>query len=579
MSRLSAFTLFALFARLTSATLYESVSSLPSTNFDYIIVGGGTAGCVLANRLSEDGNVKVLLLEAGGNYPQQLEVPFASIRSAGFGSQWDWNYTTTSGSPYGRGYVLGGSSSVNGMFYARGSKEDWDRYATFTKDDNWKWDNLQPYFKRNEDLVPPADGRDTTGQYDPSVHSTTGRVGVSLPGFTQSIDQLVLDTIGNDQFPFKLDYNDGVPLGFGWVQSSIKKGARSSAATAYLDEETLKRNNLHVLIHAKATRVLPSGDKTKLTASREVVLSAGVIGTPYLLLSSGIGDGATLSSLNIPVIKDLPDVGKKFSDHLNLLNAWALNVSQPFNAATSTTFEKYNLDSTQMAVALEQWRKTRTGPLAMNGLSDHVGFLRVSDGEALASFGDPAPGPNSPHYGYTPINGWAFGKPPTNNSYLSIVATVLHTKSRGSVTLDPSNPAGNPIIDTGIRADPFDVFAMRDAIKSIFKFIEAAPWVNYLNNSRPLASLQAVIDASFSDNALNSYIASSTSAGLHGISTASMAPADANWGVVNPDLTVKGLKGLRIADASVLPFLPSGNPMAPVYIVGERAADFIKASN
>ncbi|CAA7270590.1 unnamed protein product [Cyclocybe aegerita] len=606
MRRYSALAALASLATHVSATLYETTSSLPETRFDYIIVGGGTAGCVLANRLSEDRRIKVLLLEAGGNYHgvEQLSIPFNSIRAAGPGSAYNWNTSTTDGGTYSRGYVLGGSSSINGMFYARGSQDDWNRYAAVTNDEGWRWENIQSYLRKNEQFVPPADGHNTTGQYNPDVHSTTGKVGVSLANYPQVTDQLFTEAVEEEpsKFPFQLDYNAGTPLGFGWVQSSIKGGERSSSAAAYLAPQYLNRPNLFVLLHAQASRVLSStsvstnidtvefsqgaiGDSTVVTlkASREIILSSGVVGTPHLLLNSGIGPASELSAASIPIVHENPSVGKNFSDHLNLLNAFALDVSEPFVPTESQTFERYTLDPAQMADVTNEWRTTKTGPLTSNGLSNQIGFSRIDTSDPavqqqLAAFGDPTPGPHSAHYGFTPINGFAFGRAPTNNSYLSVVATVLQTKSRGSVSLNPSNPRGQPLIDTNLRSDPYDVWAMKIAFKDSFAFLATTPWVNYLADSQAALGLAPVIDSGFDDALIEQYINTHTSSGIHAVGTAAMTAANSRWGVVNADLKVKGVNGLRVADASVLPYVTSTNPMVAVYVVAERAADLIKSN-
>jgi len=235
-----------------------------------------------------------------------------------------------------------------------------------------------------------------------------------------------------------------------------------------------------------------------------------------------------------------------------------------------------------MSIFLDQWRSSKTGPLTMNGLSNDIGFRRFNESDpevqkGLAAYGDPASGNQSPHFMHVPVNGFAFGTAPTNNSYFSFVATVVQTQSRGSVTLNSTNPLGAPVIDTALLTNPYDLFAMRQAFKAVFDLLATSPWVEYLVDSAPALGLQAVIDSNFSTTVIDDYITSSAGSGAHAVGTAAMSPVGATWGVVDPDLKVKGLTGLRIADASVLPYVTSNNVQFAVYIVGERASELIKA--
>ncbi|KAJ7878659.1 aryl alcohol oxidase [Mycena leptocephala] len=318
MAWISSLLVLALGIQLCTGIILDDIVDLErlKLKFDFIIVGGGTAGSVIANRLSENPNYSILVLEAGGSNADVLNVmvPFFCPRATPNTPQ-DWNYTTTPQVAlnnvfiaYTRGFGLGGSSSVNYMVYARGSKEDYDRWAKVTRDDGWSWDNLVQYMRKNERFSPPADHHNTTGQFNPAVH-----------GFR-----------GINSYPFNLDTNSGYPLGIGWVQATIKNGARSSSATSYLTPQFATRHNLHVLLHARVTRVLPTtsstfrtvefvqdlnGKRFTLTAGRELILSAGSIGTPNILLHSGIGNSSTLTSLGIKSLHNLPSVGQNFSDH------------------------------------------------------------------------------------------------------------------------------------------------------------------------------------------------------------------------------------------------------------------------
>ncbi|KAK7015574.1 hypothetical protein VNI00_019068 [Paramarasmius palmivorus] len=438
------------------------------------------------------------------------------------GTALDWNFTAEIGPNnrsglFSRGFVLGGSSTINWMAYTRGTSEDWDRYASVTGDSGWGWAGMQKYIRKNERFTPPADGHDTTGQFDPGVHGFHGINSVSLSGFTHEMERRVVQAskaLGGE-FSYNVDMNSGDQLGV---------------------------ETLHLL-----------------TASKEVVLSAGTIGTPHILLNSGIGDSKALSSFGIETIHHLPSVGQNLTEQPALGNPWLVN--------TTDTNESFFVNSTLLQELTRQWNETRTGPL-VDPIILAFGYLRVpSDDPIFQRAVDPAAGKTTAHSEMLFINGQlgpVFGP---NQHFISAGTIVVSPASRGAVSLRSSNPLDHPRIQLNLLASEFDMVAMRHAVRSVQRFMSSPVWDGFL--IRPAFSANT-------DEELDRYIRSSAAGAVHPVGTAAMSARGSGWGVVDPDLLVKGIAGVRIVDASVLPFVPAAHTQAPVYMLAERAADLIK---
>ncbi|KAJ8517250.1 hypothetical protein ONZ45_g5543 [Pleurotus djamor] len=554
------------------AKLLRSAKGLDNARFDFVIVGGGTAGSVLANRLSTNPDISVLVIEAGDTNNNNLAtiVPFLGVSLAN--TVVDWNFTTTPQTGlfnrtfhYARGHVLGGSSVINLLTWNRGSNDTWDEWARITEDPGWSWNSVASFYNATSSIAPPADGHDTTGEIDPDVHGI-GPVKVSLPGFSSELDSRVINTSKNSgsRFPFNEDINGGQLIGFGFLQASINTSTRSSADTAYL-EPVLSRPNLYVLPNAQVTRLLETDPSSRLPdfrtvefttggrsftvhGRREVILAAGVIGTPQLLLLSGIGPQDELKHVGIKSVVNLPSVGKNLTDHPMVPNYFAVN--SPNNG----TFDNVLRNDTLFGKDIGEWMSSGTG-LFVNSPANTLGFMRLNS-SILQNFSDPSSGPLSAHTEIIFVDGFAqlssLAQPLTGN-FISILTAVVSPASRGTVSLASKDPLAKPLVNPSIFSNAFDSMAMVQAMKDAREFISGPEWTGFV------ADAIGGISSNPTDEELLTYARNVSVTVNHPVGTAAMSPRDASWGVVDPDLFVKGTKGLRIVDASVFvrsPYLP-----------------------
>ncbi|EMD33589.1 hypothetical protein CERSUDRAFT_107938 [Gelatoporia subvermispora B] len=576
-----------------SSILLTDPSELRRTEYDFIVIGAGTAGNVLANRLTEEHSFTVLVVESGISNTGILDDEIPYLAPALFpNTSITWNYTTTPQAglngraiSYPRGRVLGGSSTINLEVWTRASKDDWDRFANFTEDYGWSWDQMLPYMKKSEHLVPPPDRHNTSGEVIPALHGTLGPIQTSLGGFPSDIDKRLFNTTQElpELFPFNEDMNSGTPLGIGWLPYSVStQGQRSSSATAYL-EPVLNRANLDVLITTQVTKIISSdshtfgqpvhfdgiemaqslsGPRFTISAKKEVIVCAGAINTPQLLQLSGIGNTTLIRSAGIEPILELSDVGQHLADHPFLTNSWFVNSTQ--------TADEITRNANLAEELLQQWEATGTGRYCDPG-ANLMGWLRLpQDGNSTA---DASAGPLAAQIEFLFVDGFAsfVTEAPTTGNYFTIATIVSSPFSRGSVTLSTNNPFDFPNIDPGYYTDARDLGTMVQAITLGIRMLQAPTWSDYI--LEPVASLaNATTDA-----ALEDYIRNFTSTEFHPFGSARMAPAWSTEGVLTSSLKVKGASGLRVVDASVFPFVPASHPQACVYAMAERAADLIKS--
>ncbi|KAF5346456.1 hypothetical protein D9756_010021 [Leucocoprinus leucothites] len=573
------------FAALAFATQYfQQPDDLPQVDYDFIVVGGGSAGAIVGGRLGEIEDYKILVIEAGPSNDDVFEAQVPGLsHSIGFGTRVDWNYTTAPQTnvsnrvlTYPRAMILGGCSSHNDMIYNRGSKDDYDRWATTIEDDNLSWANMYSYILKAEKWSPPNDpSYSEEGHYDPSVHDDNGKIGVTAPYYDHPFNDILFEaaTELSEEFPLLEDLNNGRPIGLGWGQATIAYGLRSSSATGHLASAS---DNVHVLLNSFVTRVLPVDEGSNnfrkvelttspesptlnITAAKEVILSAGMINTPQLLLLSGIGPKDELEALGLETIVDNPSVGKNFSDQSSI----------PLSYSTDLPATSFNQKD-----ALAQWQSNHTGRLALAGHLPQMGWVRFPpDSEPFRNgLVDPTGGPNAPHIEifFSSVNP-GFG----GNQTLGMNIVNLSPTSRGAITLASASPFDQPIIDPALLTSPVDSAILLEGFRSVQRLMASESFSkNVFGLSRPQPSKNGTL----TDEEVMNYIKTSASHFGHGVGSCSMAPAGASWGVVDPEFRVRDTEGLRVVDASVIPFVTSGHIQAPVYAIAEWASEVIKRS-
>ncbi len=525
---------------------------------DYLVVGGGSAGCVVAARLSEDPSIRVTLLEAG---PEDrdvwIRVPAGYARLFASG-RYDWKFATEAepelagrSVAWPRGRVLGGSGSVNGLVFLRGSPRDYDRWAQAGAR-GWSYEDVLPFFRRMEDWEGPAG--DTRGKGGPLPVGQVSRLSAGAAAFVASCQ-----TLG---FPLHRDINDGPVEGVSPIQMNVRRGQRVSTARAYL-RPARRRPNLRVLTGVRAQRVLIEDGRAvgvsarrdgtegerRFRARREVVLCAGAVASPKLLLLSGVGNGEDLSALGIPVAAHLPGVGRNLQDHLI--------ARLTFRTKSIGTLNEVMASRLRLARTALGYAVRRNGPLAV-GATEATLFARVTPGaeEAEAQFQFINFSLSSAGYVLEPRPG------------VMINFGQCRPDSRGELTLRSPDPENKPVIRANYLEAPADRRVM----------LEAARLGQRIGRAPPLADLveeeTGPPRGADGDEALLDHIRRTGTTVYHPCGTCRMG-TDAG-AVVDPELRVAGVRGLRVADASVMPLVPSSNIQPAVIMVAERATEFLR---
>ena len=535
---------------------------MEDADFDILIVGAGSAGCVLAARLSEDPALRVGLIEAGPPDKSVLihcPAGLALLAQTG-AANWGFETVPQPGLNGRRGYqprgkVLGGSSSVNAMIYARGHRADYDAWAA-EGNPGWSFDEVLPWFKHAEHNERGAD----------TFHGTGGPLNVADLRSDATWRERFTQAGVQAGYPRNPDFNGAEQEGFGPYQVTHRNGERFSAAKAYLTPQ-LSRPNLQVLTGAQVLRVRFEGGRAvgvdvrmggaerTLKARREVILSAGALQSPQLLMLSGVGPGAHLQALGLPVLHDLPGVGQHLHDHIDVVQV----VDAPGH---------HDLFGLSLAGAVRamrgifEWRRQRTGMLTTN-FGEGGAFLRSTPEEPVPDLQLHFVVGKLVDHGRKTVFGHGY----------SCHVCLLRPKSRGSVTLASPDPLATPLIDPAFLSDPDDTARLVRGFK-LMRHILAQPALAQYGGREVAASSAAQTDAE-----IEAYVRQHADTIYHPVGTCRMGPAHqaAEGGsVVAADLRVHGLQGLRVVDASVMPQIVGGNTNAPTIMIAEKASEVIR---
>ena len=547
-----------------------------SATFDYVIIGGGTAGCLLANRLSAEPNHRVLLLEAGktDSYPW-IHIPVGYLYCIG-NPRTDWMYHTEPDAGlnnrvqrYPRGRVLGGCSSINGMIYMRGQARDYDAWAKITGDDSWSWQNALADFKAHENHYRLDQGADPiTGNNSrfSDMHGSGGEWRVEkqrlswdvLDSFADAAEQAGIEKID--------DFNGGDNAGVGYFDVNQRSGWRWSSSKAFL-RPARGRPNLTIWTEAQAQKLTWStadngqprctglslsraGQTVQVTANREVILSAGAINSPQILQLSGIGPADLLRSHGIEVIRDAP-VGENLQDHLQIRAVFKVNGTQTLNTLANSLFGRLKIGA--------EYLLNRSGPMSMS--PSQLGAFTRSD-------------PARPHanleYHVQPLSLEAFGEDLHDFPAITVSVCNLNPTSRGQVQISSANFQDPPKIMPNYLSTAEDRQVAADSLRQARQIMsQPAMQVYAPEELKPGVQHQ-------SDEELARLAGDIANTIFHPVGTVKMGQMDDPSAVLDPHLRVKGVQGLRVVDASVMPTITSGNTNAPTLMIAEKAAAWIK---
>jgi len=522
---------------------------------DFVIAGGGAAGCVLAARLSENPAHRVVLLEAGERSDGFLvKMPVGSYLMLGKPAS-DWLYMTEPDpsllgrqSIWSAGKMLGGGSAINGMVYIRGSRADYDDWADRLGCVGWRWGDVQAYFMKSESYA---------GKSRPT-HSTSGPLGISRPRSVHKLSRAFVAACKERGLAEIEDYCVGDIDGAFVNLVTQRNGQRSSAARAFL-EPAMRRPNLTVVTgalvntvmiaggRATGVRYIKEGQTHEIIAGREVIVSASTLQSPAILMRSGIGPAAALRALGIEVQADAAEVGRNLQEHASVQTSYFVDVPT-YNTMVSRW---------RMPMNFLNYLIFGRGPLSATPV-EAMAYLRsqpdLAEPDIKLQFGPLAfdPATRGPH----------------KRPGVVVFANVAKPRSRGEIRLHSADPADKPVIDHRLLGDPRDVAALIGGLKQVDDILNAAPFGRHLRGRlSPEVSPR-------SDEEWEHRIRSTAGIGYHPVGTCRMGGDSAS--VVDPRLRVRGVTGLRVADASIMPIMPAANTNAPAIMIGEKAADLIK---
>ncbi|XP_078033752.1 glucose dehydrogenase [FAD, quinone] isoform X2 [Augochlora pura] len=542
----------------------------PEPVYDFIVIGGGTAGSTVASRLSDAPQWKVLVLEAGPDAPPGTNVP--SMVAMFLGSVIDWQYRTvneqnaclaTGGTcSWPRGKNLGGTSAHNGMMYTRGHAKDYNNWAAMGNT-GWSWEEVLPYFTCSENNT-------EINRVGRKYHRTDGLLNVGRFPWRPAISDDILAAAAERGYPLSEDLNGDQYTGFTVAQTMNKNGVRQSASTAFLQPFRYRRN-LQVALNATATKIIVENGKAVgvqyiqggqlrvARANREVIVSGGAVNSPQLLLLSGIGPKEHLRAVNVSLVKDLPGVGENLQNHVSFTVSYTIDEPNEFDLTWAAALEY---------VAFQR------GPMSSTGLSQLTGIIPSSyttpDHPDLQFF-------FGGYQAACSITGELGALMDNGPRGISISPTNLQPRSRGTLRLASNDPLAKPVIHGNYLSDPLDVAILVEGIQIALTFANTTAMRNY-NMTLANTPLPACSQYRFLSNEYwGCAVRQDTGPENHQAGSCKMGPASDPMAVVDPQLRVHGIRGLRVADTSIMPQVISGNTAAPAIMIGERAAAFIKA--